>query len=190
MGAQQSKLSADELTELQQNTLFDKKELQQWYKGFCRDCPQGHLDRQAFHAVYKQFFPFGDASAFSSLIFTLFDKDGDQLVSFKEFIVALSITSRAPMPERIKWAFELYDRDRDGFVTPEELYVVVNALYKMTGSIVKMPADEDTPQKRVDKLMSKMDLDGDGKLSLIEFQKGVMTDPSLLQSLSIYDGLL
>jgi hypothetical protein len=29
----QSKLSAEEITELQKATHFDKKELQQWYKG-------------------------------------------------------------------------------------------------------------------------------------------------------------
>jgi hypothetical protein len=33
MGKSQSKLSADQLAELQKATHFDKKELQQWYKG-------------------------------------------------------------------------------------------------------------------------------------------------------------
>ena len=35
----QSKLSQEQLTQLQKDTHFDKKELQQWYKGECF-CPR------------------------------------------------------------------------------------------------------------------------------------------------------
>jgi Ca2+-binding EF-hand superfamily protein len=52
----------------------------------------------------------------------------------------------------------LYDLDRDGYIAREEMLTVVDALYRMAGSMVKLPADEDTAEKRVDKIFRQMDL--------------------------------
>jgi Ca2+-binding EF-hand superfamily protein len=44
-------------------------------------------------------------------------------------------------------AFQLYDIDGDGFITYDEMLEIVRSIYKMTGEMVKLPADEDTPEK-------------------------------------------
>jgi len=147
MGKSNSKLSADELTELLQCTHFDKKELQQWYKGFIRDCPTGLLDRTEFQRIYKQFFPFGDPSTFSDFVFNVFDTNKNGKIEFKEFIVALSITSRGEVEEKLHWAFKLYDLNDDGHISRDEMCKIVGAIYKMVGSVVRLPVDEDTPEK-------------------------------------------
>jgi neuronal calcium sensor 1 len=41
----------------------------------------------------------------------------------------------------------LYDIDKDGFITYSEMLEIVRSIYKMTGQMVKLPADEDTPEK-------------------------------------------
>jgi len=190
MGQKSTKMDSDELAELQNDTYFDKKELQQWYKGFLKDCPSGELDKTEFQKIYKQFFPFGDPSSFADYVFTVFDADNDGTISFREFICALSVTSRGTLDEKLEWAFGLYDLDGDGFITREEMFNIVESIYMMVGSMVKLPADEDTPQKRVDKIFRQMDKNDDGVLTLEEFKEGSKNDPSIVQALSLYDGLI
>ncbi|RKP11384.1 calcium-binding protein NCS-1 [Piptocephalis cylindrospora] len=190
MGKSNSKLSPEQLVDLQQCTYFDKKELQEWYKGFIKDCPSGQLDRNEFRALYKQFFPFGDPTRFAEYVFDVFDGDGNGRIDFKEFICALSITSRGKMDEKLVWAFQLYDIDHDGFITREEMQRIVEAIYKMVGGMVQLPDDEDTPEKRVNKIFTLMDTNRDGKLSMEEFREGSKQDPTIVQAMTLYDGVV
>jgi len=190
MGKSQSKLSQQELGELQKATYFDKKELQQWYKGFLKDCPSGSLTKPEFQRIYKQFFPFGDPTTFSSYVFNVFDSDKSGSIDFKEFICALSVTSRGKMEDKLEWAFQLYDIDGDGKIDFNEMLAIVEAIYKMVGSMVKLPEDEDTPEKRVRKIFKMMDKDEDGSLDLVEFREGSKRDETIVSALSLYDGLV
>lgn len=44
-------------------------------------------------------------------------------------------------------AFQLYDINQDGFITYDEMLQIVRSIYKMTGQMVRLPEDEDTPEK-------------------------------------------
>ncbi|KAF8665776.1 hypothetical protein AX16_000223 [Volvariella volvacea WC 439] len=190
MGKNQSKLTTEQLNALAKDTYFEKKELQQWYKGFRKDCPSGRLNKEEFIRIYKQFFPFGEPDDFADHVFNVFDTDGNKEIDFREFIVALSITSRGDVDEKLKWAFQLYDINKDGKITHEEMLEIVRAIYKMTGEMVKLPPDEDTPEKRVDKIFRNMDRNKDESLTYDEFVEGSKQDPTIMQALSLYDGLV
>ena len=105
------------------------------------------LTKAEFQKIYKQFFPFGDPSSFADYVFNVFDADKSGTIDFKEFICALSVTSRGKMEDKLDWAFQLYDIDKDGTITYDEMLQIVQSIYKMTGEMVKLPADEDTPEK-------------------------------------------
>jgi neuronal calcium sensor 1 len=185
--------------------------------GFLKDCPSGMLTKEEFQKIYRQFFPFGDPSSFADYVFNVFDSDKSGSIDFKEFICALSVTSRGKMEDKLDWAFQLYDIDGDGKISYDEMLAIVEAIYKMVGapamytsneigvlakehnqltvyikvgSMVKLPTDEDTPEKRVKKIFRMMDKDENGSLDMEEFKEGSKRDETIVSALSLYDGLV
>ncbi|KAG7663990.1 ncs1 [[Candida] subhashii] len=191
MGKAVSKLTKDEIKQLRSATYFDKRELQQWYKGFMRDCPSGQLSEEEFVKVYKQFFPFGDPTDYCYYLFRVFDLDNSKYIDFKEFIIALSITSRGTEEQKINWSFRLYDYKKTGSITYNDLLPIISAVYKMIGPMVALPDDERTPENRTEKFFKLLGKDKDvDTLNLQDFKKLSKLDPSILNALNSYSGLV
>ena len=80
---------------------------QEWYNGFISDCPSGKLSQQSFIKIYSKFFPSGNATLFCEHIFRSFDSDNNGSIDFKEFLLAINITSNGSPQQKLDWAFRL-----------------------------------------------------------------------------------
>ncbi|XP_075654111.1 calcium-dependent protein kinase 28-like [Castanea sativa] len=91
------------------------------------------------------------------------DSNTDGLVDFTEFVAAALHVHQLEEHDSEKWhqrsqaAFEKFDIDKDGFITPEELRLHTG----LRGSI--------------DPLLEEADIDKDGKISLSEFRRLLRT---------------
>ncbi|XP_015759752.1 PREDICTED: neurocalcin homolog [Acropora digitifera] len=185
MGKKQSKkLDPEILGDLLKNTNFDEKELKAWYKGFLKDCPSGYLTKQQFIEMYKKVFDKGDASRLATCVFRRFDVNGDGKIDFREFMCSLSVSTRGTMEQKLKWAFSIYDVNGDGNITKQEMFRIVDALYKTMGDNPGendgIPSwDELTPEERTLKVFRSFDTNRDGVLSLSEFIEGAKKDKTL-----------
>lgn len=97
----------------------------------------------------------------------IFDEDGGGDVDFQEFVSGLSaFSSKGNKEQKLRFAFKVYDIDRDGYISNGELFIV---LKMMVGSNLK----DQQLQQIVDKTIMEADLDKDGKISFEEFTKVV-----------------
>merc|ERR1712157_352864 len=172
MGAHKSKLNQKAIQELSYKTKFSPEEIKHWHDGFLKDCPTGKLTKVEFAKIYNQFFPHGDPSAFASFVFNVFDDNGDGSIEFEEFLMALSITSRGRLEDKLEWAFRLYDIDNNGLIERSEMLEIVRAIFNMVGK----KNDETTPEERVNKIFELMDTNGDNHLTMEEFLEGAKQD--------------
>ncbi|XP_042706705.1 Kv channel-interacting protein 1 isoform X4 [Chrysemys picta bellii] len=109
------------LEQLEAQTNFTKRELQVLYRGFKNECPSGVVNEETFKQIYAQFFPHGDASMYAHYLFNAFDTTQTGSVKFEGFVMALSTLLRGTVHEKLRWTFNLYDINKDGYINKEKM---------------------------------------------------------------------
>ncbi|XP_051541341.1 Kv channel interacting protein 3b, calsenilin isoform X1 [Myxocyprinus asiaticus] len=138
------------LEQLQAQTKFTRKELQSLYRGFKNECPSGLVDEETFKSIYSQFFPQGDASTYAHFLFNAFDLDRNGSIRFEDFVIGLSVLLRGSVTEKLRWAFNLYDINKDGYITKEEMLAIMKSIYDMMGRYTYPSVKEDDPFEHVE----------------------------------------
>ncbi|KAI9216771.1 hypothetical protein BC828DRAFT_392821 [Blastocladiella britannica] len=98
--------------------------------------PPPTLDRATMRHHYARLFPFGDSRAFADRVFDVLDVNRDGRVGFAEYVRALATATREDATrDRLVWSFQLYDSDRDGFISRHEVLLVARALDELAGPL-------------------------------------------------------
>ena len=92
MGLKESKLRDKKVEQLSKKTGFDHDEIYKWHAGFMKDSPTGEMQLSEFTAIYRELFPNGDATKFSTYIFNVIDQDGSGSISFDEFLMVTFVS--------------------------------------------------------------------------------------------------
>ncbi|KAF4105158.1 Kv channel-interacting protein 1 isoform X1 [Onychostoma macrolepis] len=178
------------LEQLEAQTNFNKKELQVLYRGFKNECPSGVVNEETFKQIYSQFFPHGDASTYAHYLFNAFDSSHSGSIKFEDFVTALSILLRGTTTEKLEWTFNLYDINKDGYITKEEMTDIVKAIYDMMGRFTYPAMKTDTPKQHVDAFFQKMDKNRDGVVTLDEFIFSCQEDENIMRSLQLFENVI
>ncbi|XP_004399902.1 PREDICTED: calsenilin isoform X3 [Odobenus rosmarus divergens] len=156
------------LDQLQAQTKFTKKELQSLYRGFKN----------------------GDATTYAHFLFNAFDADGNGAIRFEDFVVGLSILLRGTVHEKLKWAFNLYDINKDGYITKEEMLAIMKSIYDMMGRHTYPILREDAPLEHVERFFQKMDRNQDGVVTIDEFLETCQKDENIMSSMQLFENVI
>nr|AYD91298.1 guanylyl cyclase-activating protein 1-Y [Geotria australis] len=150
-----------------------------WYKKFLSECPSGQLTQHEF----KQFFGLRDLcperNEHIQRMFNTFDMNKDGYIDFMEFVAALSLVLRGKIEQKLRWYFKLYDTDGNGCIDKQEFYNIIRAVRSLSGYEHKLSARDFT-----ELVFRRIDVNGDGELSLEEFLEGAKKDDELMEVLT------
>ncbi|XP_018587420.1 EF-hand calcium-binding domain-containing protein 1-like isoform X5 [Scleropages formosus] len=136
------------------------------------------LDRARFRNILHNTFGLTD-DMMMDRVFRVFDKDNDSYVSVKEWIEGLSVFLRGTFDEKIKYCFDIYDLNGNGYISREEMF------HMLKNSLIRQPTEED-PEEGVKDLveiaLKKMDHDHDSQLSYADFERAVKDESLLLEA--------
>ncbi|XP_033848074.3 calaxin isoform X2 [Acipenser ruthenus] len=122
------------------------------------------LDRGKFRSILHNTFGMTD-DMIMDRVFRAFDKDNDSNVSVKEWIEGLSVFLRGTLDEKIKYCFEVYDLNGDGYISREEMF------HMLKNSLIKQPTEEDPDEGIKDLVEITLK-----KMSILAFERQAFQD--------------
>lgn len=109
----------------------------------------------------------------ASRVFDIFDNNRDGTVDMREILCGLSSLRNSRGDNALRLCFQMYDADRSGCISREELASMLRALPEDC-----LPPDITEPGK-LDEMFDQMDANSDGKVSFEEFKAAMQRDSSL-----------
>ena len=184
MGNQGSKAQASKVDfeNLSKTTHFSVEEISKLYGSFKQiagsTTDDGKIDVNEFANMLGI-----KSIGFASKIFSAFDSNPDSVLDFTEYVTGLSsISKRATLEEKAAFVFNVYDADKGGTISKDELTEVMT-LSLGENSDVKIPAT--ALSRIVNDTIKKMDQNGDGEISLEEFIAAARKNPSILNCVAV-----
>ncbi|KAI5708000.1 hypothetical protein M8J77_014368 [Diaphorina citri] len=116
---------------------------------------------------------------FGQRICQVFSEDGQGNLNFEEFLELLSVFSeQASRDIKVFYAFKIYDFDNDQYIGMSDLEIGIRLLTRSELSVQELTQVSE-------KVIEEADVDGDGKLSFMEFEHVILRAPDFLATFHI-----
>jgi len=170
-----AKLNFADIQAFEKETCFSAHEILYLHHSYREACnPDGCVDKEAFTLIFSQFNKSVKAVLFLDHIFRTWDVNKDGNLTFREFIHAMSVTSRGTAAQRAEYLFRLYDINGDQEITIDEFKSVLSL------KVRKIELN------RMQEVFKEMDADGNGALTKEEFVTACARNANLMSYLDIY----
>lgn len=104
---------------------------------------------------------------------------------FEEFLEATHESEMGSPEMKLKWQFQLYDKDRSGNINEEEFVQIFVQIYEGDdGDHSKTEEEKEAVIEKAKDMFAELDDSGDGEVSQEEFIEGCMKDEDLVKMLS------
>nr|XP_020144363.1 EF-hand calcium-binding domain-containing protein 1 isoform X2 [Microcebus murinus] len=128
------------------------------------------LDRNAFRNILHVTFGMTD-DMIMDRVFRGFDKDNDGCVNVTEWVCGLSLFLRGSLEEKMKYCFEVFDLNGDGFISKEEMF------HMLKNSLLKQPSEEDPDEGIKDLVEITLK-----KMVIMDYEQAVREETLLLEA--------
>jgi len=170
--------------ELARRTNYAKTELRKLRSAFDEfdTDHSGDLNRIEFRKIIcgLRLFP-GASEEVLDTLFSSFDNDNSQSISFFELAAVLAVLSKASPEEKLLYMFEIYDKDGSGSLDPEEVMSIVQQMRIITNALGR---DINKLEPFIKTLLEEGDLDDDGVISKMEWIQAARKSPGVIELLT------
>uniref|UniRef100_A0A672MZK8 Potassium voltage-gated channel interacting protein 2 n=1 Tax=Sinocyclocheilus grahami TaxID=75366 RepID=A0A672MZK8_SINGR len=88
------------------------------------------------------------------------------------------------------WAFSLYDLNKDGCITKEEMNDIMKSIYDLMGKYTYPCMKDSAPREHVESFFQKMDCNNDGVVTMEEFLESCQKDEAIMESMQMLDHVI
>ncbi|CAA9999703.1 unnamed protein product [Nesidiocoris tenuis] len=187
MGNKVVTFTEEQLEAYQDCTFFTRKEIlraQKRFRSISPDQVPKSMTKEEASSITVPFaniekLPELKENPFKMRICEIFSRDGSGNLAFEDFLDMFSIFSeQASRDIKVFYAFKIYDFDNDNHIGCDDICTALRLLTH----------NELTAEEMVQvygKAMEEGDVDGDGKLSFIEFQHVILRSPEFFSTFHI-----
>ncbi|XP_034557374.1 guanylyl cyclase-activating protein 3 [Notolabrus celidotus] len=155
-----------------------EEDMHHWYTKFMRESPSGLITLFELKTMLEMNGMTEEAHSYVDQVFFTFDMDGDGYIDFVEYIAGISLLLKGEINQKLKWYFKLFDQDGNGKIDKEEMETIFKAIQDITRSY------DVPPEEIVNIVYEKIDVNGEGELTLEEFISGARDHPDIMDMLA------
>ena len=183
-------INDEDLDYIAKHTSAKREDVKAQFDTFLKKHPDGKISKSQFKQMMKACYPQAKDENLDNHIFPMYDFNGDGHIDFQEFMIVLYVMSNGSREENLGQIFRVFDSNRDGTISQDEMLRIVKNLYYLfkfddkkedTKGKDSKPDAKEKKMKRQEtkefamKAFKEMDQDNDGKVTKEEFVNACLT---------------